>query len=61
MDAEGRVLLLRLDAEADKTYYIRYHGVFLKDSHSIAFFEYVDEDEGEYLVGRTRLAVSKPE
>jgi hypothetical protein len=58
MDDEGRVLLLRLDAEAGKTYYISYHGMFLKDSPSIAFFEYVDGDEGEYLVERTPLAVS---
>ncbi len=58
MDEEGHTLLLNLKAEAGHTYYIRYHAMFLKDSPGIAFFEKVDDDEGQYLVQRTAEATS---
>jgi len=58
MDDEGQILLLRLNAEAGHIYYIRYHAMFLKDSPGIAFFEKVDDDEGQYLVQRTAEATS---
>jgi hypothetical protein len=50
MDTEGRVLLLHLEAKAGETYYVRYHAQFLKDSPGMAFFDYVDEDEGSFLL-----------
>lgn len=59
MDEEGRVLLLRLNAEAGKTYYISYHGMSLREQPNVATFGFVDEDEGEYLVERTLPAVWK--
>lgn len=58
MDEEGQTLLLNLRAEAGHTYYIRYHAMFLKDSPGIAFFEKVDDDEGQLLVQRTEQATS---
>jgi hypothetical protein len=58
MDEEGRILLLHLNAQAGHVYYLRYHGMFLKDTPGIAFFEPVDEDEGPFLVQRTEQATS---
>jgi hypothetical protein len=58
MDEEGRTLLLHLDAQAGKIYYIRYHALFLKDSPGIAFFEKVDDDEGLFLLQRAHHATS---
>jgi hypothetical protein len=58
MDAEGNTLLLRLNAQAGHTYYVNYHGMFFKDSPSIAFFNFVDEDEGPLLLQRSQHAVS---
>jgi hypothetical protein len=58
MDAEGQTLLLRLNVEAGKTYYLRYHGVFLKDAGTIAFFEPVDADEGQLLLQRSAHVTS---
>ena len=58
MDAEGQTLLLRLDAEAGHTYYLRYHALFLKESPGLAFFEPVDEDEGLLLLERTEASTS---
>jgi hypothetical protein len=58
MDEEGHTLLLKMDLEAGKTYYVRYHALFLKDSPGIALFERVDEDEGQLLVEQTDHATS---
>ena len=58
MDEQGHTLLLHLDAEAGKIYYIRYHAFFAKDTPGIAFFEPVDEDEGLLLLQRTEHATS---
>jgi hypothetical protein len=56
MDAEGRILLLRLDAKAGHIYYLRYHAL-LANGTAIAFFEKVDDDEGQHLVQNTDSAV----
>jgi hypothetical protein len=45
-------------SEAGRTYYLRYHALFLKDSPGIDFFEPVDEDEGLLLVERTEASTS---
>ncbi len=58
MDQEGHTLLLRLNAQAGHTYYLRYHAFLMKDTPGIAFFEPVDEDEGPYLVQTTDEATS---
>jgi hypothetical protein len=58
MDNEGHTLLLRLNTQAGHIYYVRYHALFLKDSPGIAFFEPIDEDEGQYLVQSTEEATS---
>jgi hypothetical protein len=58
MDEEGRTLLLHLNAQAGHVYYISYHALFLKDDPGIAFFEPVDEDEGQLLLQRTEQASS---
>jgi hypothetical protein len=58
MDDEGHTLLLLLNAEPGKTYYLRYHALFLKDSPGIAFFDQVDEDEGQLLLQTTEHASS---
>jgi hypothetical protein len=58
MDPEGQTLLLHLDAEAGRTYYLRYHALFLKESPGVAFFEPVDEDEGLLLLERTEGSTS---
>ena len=58
MDQEGHTLLLHLNAEAGKTYYLRYHAFFSKDSPGIAFFEAVDEDEGQLLLQQSEHATS---
>jgi len=62
MDNEGHTLLLLLNAEPGKTYYLRYHALFVKDApgdvFGIAFFEQVDADEGEYLLQTTSHATS---
>ena len=58
MDEEGRTLLLHLDAEPGKIYYLRYHALFLKDSPGIAFFDKVDDDEGLFLLQRSSHADS---
>jgi len=60
MDKEGLTLLLRLNAQAGQTYYVNYHGMFLKDSPSIAFFNFVDEDEGQLLLQRSQHVISVP-
>jgi len=51
IDSEGHTLLLQLHAEAGKTYYLRYHALFSKEVGGAAFFDPVDEDEGQLLVG----------
>jgi len=58
MDEEGRTLLLHLNVEAGKTYYLRYHALFLKDDPGIAFFEPVDADEGQFLLQRSQRVTS---
>jgi hypothetical protein len=58
MDEEGRTLLLRLKLDAGKTYYVRYHALFLKGSPGIAFFEPVDPDEGHFLLQQAVQAIS---
>jgi hypothetical protein len=58
MDAEGHTLLLHLNAEAGRIYFVRYHAIFLKGSPGIAFFEPIDEDEGTYLAQGTDVATS---
>jgi hypothetical protein len=58
MDDEGHTLLLLLNAEPGKTYYLRYHALFLKDSPGIAFFDQVDADEGQLLLQTTSHATS---
>jgi len=58
MDSEGHILLLHLKAEAGKTYYVRYHAFFSKETPGIAFFELVDEDEGQLLLQRSEHATS---
>jgi hypothetical protein len=52
-DVEGRTLLLHLNVEAGKTYYLRYHGIIVKDSGLVSFFELVDSDEGLLLLQRS--------
>ncbi len=56
-DAEGRVLLLHLNAQAGHIYYLRYHALLLNGT-AIAFFEPVDEDEGLFQVQSTDQATS---
>lgn len=58
MDEEGRILLLHLNAQAGKVYYLRYHA-FITQGGGIASFEAVDEDEGLFLVQSTDQATSK--
>jgi hypothetical protein len=53
MDVDGQTLLLHLNVEAGKTYYLRYHAFFTRDSGGIAFFEPVDADEGQLLLQQT--------
>jgi hypothetical protein len=58
MDNEGHTLLLHLDAQAGHIYYFRYHAMFWRQYPGIAFFDPVDEDEGQYLVQGTAGAIS---
>jgi len=55
MDDEGDTLLLHLQAEAGKTYYVRYHANLIA---RLAFFDLVDEDEGQFLVQSADHATS---
>ena len=58
MDSEGETLLLQLHAKAGTTYYLRYHAFFSKESGGLAFFDPVDEDEGQLLLQYASHATS---
>jgi len=55
---EARTLLLHLDAQAGKVYYLRYHAFITRDGGTVSF-QPIDEDEGIFLVQHTEQATSK--
>jgi hypothetical protein len=58
LDDNDQTLLLQLNAEPGRIYYFRYKAFFLRDQQGFAFFNWVDENEGQLLLSRSKLAVS---
>jgi hypothetical protein len=58
MQQDDQILLFHLDAKAGKTYYLHYHALYAQVG-GVAFFDKVNEDEGQYLLLNSQQAVSK--